>query len=119
GRIAQFNPAAEATFGYMASEAVGKELSDLFVPGQQRDAYRAAFQRYYFEGADDLLNRRLELTAVRKSGAVFPVEVAIAPTSSDGAPMFAGYMRDITEQKNAALELARHTRELQQAHDTE
>ena len=28
GRIAQFNPAAERTFGYTAAEAVGAELAD-------------------------------------------------------------------------------------------
>ena len=44
------------------------------------------------------MNQRLELTAVRKGGEVFPVEVAIAPISSDGSAMFAGYMRDITER---------------------
>lgn len=119
GRIAQFNPAAEATFGYTAAEAVGMELAELIVPAEQRDAYRTAFRHFASSGDDAILNRRLELTAVRKNGVVFPVEVAIAPTSSDGAPMFAGYMRDITERKRAEQELARQTFDLQQAHDTE
>ncbi len=66
-----------------------------------------------------MLNRRLELTAVRKGGAEFPVEVAIAPISTVGAPLFAGYMRDITERKRAEEALARQTRDLQHAHDTE
>ena len=52
------------------------------------------------------LNRRLELTAVRKSGEAFPVEVAIAPISTDGTAMFAGYMRDITERRHAEVALA-------------
>ena len=57
--------------------------------------------------------------ALRKGGAEFPVEVAIAPISTAGVPLFAGYMRDITERKRAEEELARQTRDLQDAHDTE
>jgi two-component system sensor histidine kinase/response regulator len=106
GRIAQFNPAAETTFGYSAAEAVGTELAELIVPADKRDEYRVALARYLTNGDDAILNRRLELTAVRKGGAVFPVEVAIAPISSDGAPMFAGYMRDITERRRAEASLA-------------
>ena len=55
------------------------------------------------------MNRRFELTAVRKGGEVFPVEVAIAPISSDGAAMFAGYMRDITERRRSEAALAEYT----------
>ena len=44
--------------------------------------------------------------AVRKGGEKFPVEVGIAPISSDGGAMFAGYMRDITERQRAEAELA-------------
>jgi len=106
GRIAQFNPAAEATFGYSAAEAVGTELAELIVPADKREEYRLALSRYLTTGDDAILNRRLELTAVRKGGTVFPVEVAIAPISSDGAPMFAGYMRDITERRRAEAALA-------------
>ncbi len=40
GRIVQFNPAAERTFGYTASEAVGHQLADLIIPPDQRDAHR-------------------------------------------------------------------------------
>ena len=38
GRIVQFNPAAERTFGYSAAEAVGTELADLIVPAAQARA---------------------------------------------------------------------------------
>ena len=61
----------------------------------------------------------VELIALRKGGAEFPVEIAIAPISTVGVPLFAGYMRDITERKRAEEELARQTRDLQDAHDTE
>ncbi len=84
GRIVQFNPAAERTFGYAASEAVGHQLADLMIPADQREAYQEALPRYLKSGQATAMNRRFELSAVRKGGEIFPVEVAIAPISSDG-----------------------------------
>jgi PAS domain S-box-containing protein len=119
GRIVQFNPAAERTFGYTASEAVGHELADLMLPADQRSAYQDALPRYLKTGEATAMNRRSELTAVRKGGEIFPVEVAIAPISSDGAAMFAGYMRDITERCRSEAALAEYTRDLEVAHETQ
>jgi two-component system sensor histidine kinase/response regulator len=106
GHIVQFNPAAERTFGYSAAEAVGIELSALIVPADKQAAHRAGLAPYLKAGQTALLNRRLELAAVRKGGHQFPVEVAIAPISSDGSAMFAGYLRDITERRQAEAALA-------------
>ena len=111
GTVAQFNPAAERTFGYSAGEAVGRNLAELVVPAEHREGHRLAVRRYLAD-AGESVNRRMELTAMRKDGELFPVEVAIAPISADGAPMFAGYMRDITERRQAEAALAQRAEEL-------
>ncbi len=99
GRIAQFNPAAERTFGYTAAEAVGADLVESIFPADRRGPVREAMASYLATGDTAILNRRLELTAMRKSGEAFPVEIAIAPISTDCGTMFAAYVRDITERK--------------------
>ena len=119
GRIVRFNPAAERTFGYAASEAVGHPLADLTIPVDQRRAYQDALPKYLKTGEATGMNRRFELSAIRKGGDIFPVEVAIAPISSDGAAMFAGYMRDITERRRNEAALADYTRDLEVAHETQ
>ena len=91
GRIAQFNPAAERTFGYTAAEAVGTDLAELVVPAEHREAHRAALARYL----RDRRNGDPEPPARVDGGPQgrarrFPVEIAIAPISSDGSAMFAG-----------------------------
>jgi len=106
GRIVQFNPAAERTFGYAAAEAVGTPLDALIVPADQLGSHREGLARYLASGQTAVLNRRIELSAVRKGGETFPVEVAIAPISLEGSAMFAGYMRDITERRQAEAALA-------------
>ena len=119
GRIVRFNPAAERTFGYMAKEAVGHQLADLITPADQRKAHKDDLARYLKTGNAEIMNTRLELTAVRKDGEAFPVEVAIAPISSDGSAMFAGYMRDITERRRSEAALSEYTRDLEVAHETQ
>jgi two-component system sensor histidine kinase/response regulator len=119
GRIAQFNPAAERTFGYRAADAVGADFVESIFPAAGRESLRAALSSYLATGQTDILNRRLELTAIRKDGEAFPVEIAIAPISSDGAKMFAAYVRDITERKRIERELASYTSVLEDAHETQ
>jgi C4-dicarboxylate-specific signal transduction histidine kinase len=54
-----------------------------------------------------VLGRRIETRAVRSDGSEFPVELAISRIPLDGPPSFTGYLRDITERKQAEEELRR------------
>src|SRR5204863_4303544 len=59
------------------------------------------------EGA--VIGQRIEISALHANGTEFPIELAITRIPLDGPPMFTGYIRDITERKQAmeALERAR------------
>jgi len=47
-----------------------------------------------------VLGRRIEITALRKNGEEFPVEISITPVDMPGsATRFSGFLRDITERK--------------------
>ena len=102
GRIVEFNPAAERTFGYSRAEALGREMAALIIPPEWRDQHRAGLAAYLATGDGPLLGQRIEVTALRADGALFPVEFAITPIPLDGPPLFAGYIRDITERKRGA-----------------
>ncbi|CAN5130979.1 hypothetical protein BH24PSE2_BH24PSE2_22620 [soil metagenome] len=101
GLIVDFNPAAESTFGYRREEAVSREMCELIIPPALRDPHRRGMARYLATGQATILNRRLELVAMRADGSEFPAELAITPISLDGPPMFTGYLRDITDKKRA------------------
>jgi PAS domain S-box-containing protein len=102
GRIVDFNPAAERTFGYVAADVVGKILSDVVIPVEFREAHRQGLARYLSTRKSELLGHRVELTAQRADGSLFPVELAISVSHGrDGFPFFTGYLRDITERKQA------------------
>lgn len=105
GRITYLNTAAERIFGYRADEVIGRDLAEAIVPPSLRDAHRAGFGRYLDTGEPRILDRRLELTAMRADGSEFPVELTITRTGRPEAPAFTGYLRDITDRQRAAQEL--------------
>jgi PAS domain S-box-containing protein len=105
GRVLEFNPAAESTFGYPEHEAVGREMAELIVPPSLRERHREGFARCVREGNGALLGRRIEITGMRADGSEFPVELTITRIDVPGAPRFTGFVRDITERHRAEAEL--------------
>ncbi|QDV26501.1 PAS domain S-box protein [Aureliella helgolandensis] len=106
GQIVDFNPAAERTFGYAAADVVGKSLADTIVPEDYRDSHRQGLIRFLREGSSSIIGQRVELTAQRADGSLFPIELAISVSRGrDHLPFFTGYLRDITERKQAEANL--------------
>ena len=99
GRIVEFNPAAERTFGYRRADVVGKTVAEMLVPEKLREDHRAGLDRYLETGENTILGRRLELTGRRSDGTEFPVEVSIVRIGTEEPPIFAGYLRDLTARK--------------------
>jgi PAS domain S-box-containing protein len=99
GRVLEFNRAAEETFGYEREEAIGRELAALIVPPDLRQRHRIALRRRVYADEGAVLDRRIELTGMRKGGSVFPVELAVTRVPGTDPPIFAGYIRDITERR--------------------
>ncbi len=64
GRITEFNPAAERTFGYDRDAVVGKHLADVIVPISLREKHRSGFARHLATGESTMLGRRIEMTAL-------------------------------------------------------
>lgn len=110
GRIIEFNASAERIFGFDRAEAIGKLLSELIVPPQHRHAHEAGMVRMRSTGVKHVVDAgRIQITACRKSGEEFPIELSI--TSSDGPDgmIFIAYLRDISaaQRAEAALVAAR------------
>lgn len=113
GRIIEFNPAAERTFGYTRSEAVGNLVGDLIVPPHLRERHFKGLARYLETGDGPVIGRRVELTAMRKDGTMFPVELAVTVIQIEDRPFFTAYLRDISDRVESAQSLARRERQLQ------
>ena len=117
GEVVDFNPAAEATFGYSRDEAVGRQLADLIIPPELRDAHQRALGTYVQEGRATILNRRLELVGMRADGSTFPVELTVTRLGTREPPVFAGFIRDISDRRALEVEQSRLLSETQRASD--
>lgn len=100
GRIVDFNPAAERTFGYRRDEILGKPLGDTLIPPSLRDRHRQGLAHYLATGEGPVLGKRIELTALRKDGTEFPVELFIERIAGEGPPSFVGFARDLSGLKD-------------------
>ncbi|MCI0408743.1 MAG: GAF domain-containing protein, partial [Acidobacteria bacterium] len=101
GKITEFNPAAEQMFGYARAQVLGKAMAELIIPPHLRDRHHRGLANYLATGEERVLGRRVEMPAMRADGTEFPVELAITRIRLEGPPMFTGYVRDITERKQA------------------
>ena len=99
------NSAFEHIFGYRVDDVTGRGLAETIIPPALREAHRQGFARYLATGQARVLNRRIEMTAMRADGSEFPVEIAITSTEVTGGPAFTAYIRDITERQRAEHEL--------------
>ena len=105
GIVLGWNRHAETTFGFSSAEAVGNSLSSLIIPPQYRVAHDKGLRRFLATGLTDVLNRRIEITALRRNGEEFPVELSITATGEAGSRVFVGYLRDITARLEAERSL--------------
>ena len=105
GIVLAWNQLATSIFGWSATEAIGRPLSALIVPLQHQAAHTAGLQRYLATGEARVLNRRIEITALRKDGDQIPVELSITASGDAGSRVFIGYLRDITERFEAEKSL--------------
>jgi PAS domain S-box-containing protein len=106
GRVIEFNPAAQDTFGYAAPEAIGRDMTELIVPPALRAACREGLGRAVRDGGGSILRQRLEMDAMHADGHEFPVELTISRIGSD-PPTFTGFLRDITARRAAESERER------------
>jgi PAS domain S-box-containing protein len=100
GVILAWNAAATRIFGWTRDEAVGRAMGDLIVPPQHRDAHHAGMGRYQETGKAQVLNRRIEISALDRRGREFPIELSIIATPG-GPAAFIGFLRDISDRRRA------------------
>lgn len=104
-RIMIFNPAAEKTFGYSASEVVGKNL-DMLIPQRYRSKHHHHVERYKSQkDSPRRMGFQMGIFALHKNGSEFPIESTISQSDLDEKVQFTVVLRDVTERRKAENEL--------------
>lgn len=103
GVIRLWNPAAEAVFGFPASEAIGQSL-DLIIPERLREAHWAGYRRAMHSGTMRLGGRATVTRGTHRTGRKLYVEMsfAIVRGASGAAIGSVAIARDVTDKRLAA-----------------
>jgi PAS domain S-box-containing protein len=105
GKITDWNKQAEEIFGWTRSEALGRRMSETIIPLQYRASHERGLQHFFRTGEGPVLNKRIEINALRRDGGEFPVELTITPLKSGDSWTFSSFVRDISERKRAEQKL--------------
>lgn len=116
GRIERFNHAAERMFGYSQAEVLGHNVA-LLMPSPYREEHDGYLEHYRSTGERRIIGIGREVTAQRKDGSTFPVELSVTETLVGAQKLFTGLIRDITERKQAEERQAQLMHDLRSANE--
>jgi PAS domain S-box-containing protein len=106
-RVLEWNDRATELFGWNRGEVVGGMLARFIIPERYRVAHLEGLKRYLATGEGPVLGKRIEISALKKDGTEFPVELAISPFHQEGRLIFVGCMRDISAKREVQESLHR------------
>jgi diguanylate cyclase (GGDEF)-like protein/PAS domain S-box-containing protein len=115
GHVTDWNPQAQALFGWTLQEAWGRELADLIVPQDEREAHRQGIARFMRTGEGALIGTLLERTACDRAGRLFPIELTISVVVTEDGRSFNAFVRDISQRRSSERLLERQRRQLAEA----
>jgi PAS domain S-box-containing protein len=104
-RIIFVNSALREMFGYTLEEMLGKPLTVL-MPERHRKGHLRGLERFLATGKKSMNWKALELPGLHKSGREIPLEISYGTFIMDGNQYFTGFIRDISERKEAEKEKA-------------
>jgi PAS domain S-box-containing protein len=100
GRIRSWNSAATALFGFTEAEVIGQPI-EIIIPERYRESHEEGIRRVSSGGPSHVIGKTVELSAIRKDGSEFPVELSLATWLLDEKRYYTGIIRDISERKQA------------------
>lgn len=115
GAIVLLNSEAERIFGYEHNELLGEPIETL-VPEGSRAAHPGFRRDFVLRGAERrVMGQGRELTARRKDGRTFPIEVGLNPIEVGGEQVILSAIVDRTEMRRRQDALEEKTAELERS----
>jgi len=104
GRIMSFSAAAERAFGYSEKEVIGQNVS-MLMPTPYREAHDDYISRYLGTGERRIIGIGRVVTAIRKDGSHFPIELSVGEAAAGDQQVFTGFIRDLSDKQRADAEI--------------
>ena len=116
GKIVLLNLQAETQFGYRRDELLGQKMSNI-VPSGFPERLVADSLRSAEDALAQQIGTGIELTARRKDGSEFPIEIMLSPLKSADGVLVTAAIRDITARKNGEAQLLEKVKELNRSNE--
>jgi two-component system, sporulation sensor kinase E len=94
--VVYWNPAAEKIFGYTEKEAMGSNLAKLVIPPRGHKRHLKLLKKLTHGSPSEV---HLELTALRKGGAKFPMELSATSVKLKDRNCMLSIVRDVSQRK--------------------
>lgn len=111
GTVAEWSDEASRMFGWDRADVLDREMAQFIVPLHHRERHHAGLDHYLKTGEGPVLRSRIEITALRRSGEEFPIELSISPVNFGGEEMFLAFIRDVSSSRAAMQALTRRAQE--------
>jgi PAS domain S-box-containing protein len=99
GRITDWNPRAEALFGWRHEEVLGRPLVQVLVPERYRPAAEQALARFLASGQAPFAGRPMERTVVDRSGREIDVEMRIGIIDTGKLQLMCAFLHDVSHRR--------------------
>jgi PAS domain S-box-containing protein len=116
GYIVLLNVHAEKQFGYGHFELVGQPVKRI-IPAGFAERLIADGTRSAAEARAQEIGTGIELSAQRKDGSLFPIEMMLSPMQSENVTLVTAAIRDITKRKAAEEKLLQTVAELNRSNE--
>lgn len=111
GVIVQFSPGAQNQFGWAPDEAIGQNVS-MLMPSPYREQHQDYIAQHAGHRTTGVMGRSRQLAGLRKDGSTFPIEVSLGELQYDGQHHYVGFIRDLSERREAEARLQELQNEL-------
>jgi PAS domain S-box-containing protein len=116
GEIVLLNVQAEKRFGYRRDELLGQQVKNI-IPDGFAERLIADGLRSAADALAQQIGTGIELTARRKNGTTFPIELMLSPIESTDGIVITVAIRDITARKKADADLLAKVDELKRSNE--
>ncbi|WP_417940884.1 ATP-binding protein [Flavobacterium sp. RS13.1] len=113
GIVESINPSACRLFLYNPEEVIGKNIS-LLMPSPDREKHDSYIQNYISSGIPHIIGHDRDVLGRKKDGNIFPFRLGVSEVKFEGERIFAGFIHDMSHQKEAENRLMQYTQHLEE-----
>lgn len=114
GIVRDMNRSAERLFGWLSDEVVGNNIK-MLMPEPDRSGHDGYLHNFLSSNEAKIIGQGREVTALHKSGYEIPIRLAVGQVDLPGAPMFVGFLTDISERRLLEASLRESVEKAEQA----